>query len=280
VSNEYLKPVYQKVFDQVYPQVKNENKGVLYKVIHILLEGQESKASEICIDHGINKNASLSDDESTASDQVLMEKPNPGNQLFKKRNWLTQQMHDITLKNLNNPDMATVAWLVFIGSLLVGTWYCKEYVNSRQKKLKCDERILPSNSPPSQELTPITAALCLVVQASVFIDLKNKHQNALEDNRLSCYDVKMLIDYSSHFLCIGVEDVASIEEHLEITREEITNDSNQEVYIRIHISNGQNIIGKEVPYILKRDLPSDGKRIIQRRVSLKNLSGLEQFNHI
>lgn len=280
MANEYLETRYQKVFDIVFPQVKNENKGVLYKVIHILLEGQESKASEICIDHGINKNASLSDDESTAFDQLLIEKPNPLNQFLKQRNWLTQQMHDITLKNLNNPDMATVAWLVFIGSLLVGTWYCKEYVNSRQKKLKCDERILLSNSPSSQELPPITAALCLVVQASVFIDLKNNRRNGLEDKSLSCSEVKMLIDSCSHFLCIEIEDFASIEEHLEITTEEITNDSDQEVYIRIHISNGQNLIGKQVPYILKRDLPSDGQRIIQRYDCLKNLSGLEHFNHI
>ena len=90
----------------------------------------------------------------------------------------------------------------------------------------------------------------------------------------------MLIDSSSHFLCIKVEDVSSIEDHLETTEEEISNDSNQEVYIRIHVDKGQNLIGKQVPYILKRDLPSDGRRIIQRCCCLKNLSGLENFNHI
>jgi hypothetical protein len=178
-----------------------------------------------------------------------------------------------------NPDFGKIAWIVIIACSLVGFLVCSQYINKRKQKPTGNTTKLQP-SPSSQELPPITAALCLVVQASVFIDLRNNYPNALEDNRLSCYDVKMLIDYSSHFLCIGVEDVASIEEHLEITREEIPNDSNQEVYIRIHISNGQNIIGKEVPYILKRDLPSDGKRIIQRRVSLKNLSGLENFNHI
>jgi len=274
VSNEYLERLYKDIFDQVYPQIENQKKGVLYKVIHILLEGQESQADEICADLSIKDNAWPEDDRDVINSLIpqlrLSFSPFDNNW----QNWQNR------LNNLINPDMVIVAWIVIIACSLVGVLVCRQYINKRKQKPTDNTTKLQPNSLYSQELPPITAALCFVVQASVFIDLKNQHPNALEDNRLSCSDVKMLIDYSSHFLCIGLEDVASIEEHLEITREEITNDSNQEVYIRIHIDKGQNLIGKQVPYILKRDLPSDGQRIIQRRVSLKNLSGLEHFNHI
>lgn len=267
MANKHLETLYQEVFDQVYPQIKDQTNGVLYKVIHILLKGQESKADEICTDLSIKDNASREDDR----DLINFVIPQP--RLF------LSPFGDNWLKNIINPDMVILAWIVIIACLLVGVPVCIQYINKRKQKPTGNTTKLQP-SPPSQELPPITAALCLVVQASVFIELRNKHPNALEDNSLRCSDVKMLIDYSSHFLCVRREEVPLIEEHLEITRKEITDDSDQEVYIRIHISNGQNIIGKEVPYILKRDLPSDGQRIIQRYDCLKNLSGLEHFNHI
>ncbi len=214
MTNDYPPTPYEEAFELVYPQVKNENKGILYKVIHILIEGEESKADEICTDAGINKNASLAQDESIAYQQLLMEQPNAGNQFFKKKNWLTQKMHDIALNNLNNPDMATVAWLVFIGSLFVGLLYCNKYVNNRKQNPRGNARKLPLDPSSSQPLPAITAALCLVVPASVIIDLKNKHPNALEDNRINTSDLKMIIDNASYFLCTTKEEANSKERFL------------------------------------------------------------------
>lgn len=268
MANKHLETLYQEVFDQVYPQIKDQKNGVLYKVIHILLEEQESKADEICTDLGIKDNASREDDRDLI------------NFLIFQPRLILSPFGDNLLENIINPDMVILAWIVIIACFLVGVPVCIQYINKRKQKSTGNTTTLPPNSPSSPELPQITAALCLVVQASVFIDLRNNRQNALENKCLSCSEVKMLIDSSSHFLCIKVEDVSSIEDHLETTEEEISNDSNQEVYIRIHVDKGQNLIGKQVPYILKRDLPSDGRRIIQRCCCLKNLSGLENFNHI
>lgn len=172
MTNDYPATTYEEAFELLYPLVRNENKGILYQVIDILMEGEKSKADEICTDAGINKNATINQDESIAYKQLLMERPNAFNQLLKEKNWLTQKMQDITLDNLNNPDMATVAWLVFIGSLFVGLLYCNKYVNN-QKPKPIDNAIKePLDSSSSQPLPPITAALCLVVPASVIIDLK------------------------------------------------------------------------------------------------------------
>jgi len=278
VANEHLKTLYKDVWELVYPQVANENKGVLYKVIHILLEGEESKAYEICTNTGINKNASLNDDESIAGDQTLMEKPNPVNHFF-KQNWLKQKMQHTTLNNLNNPDMVTVAWLVFIGSILVGAGVCIQYRNNRKQNLRGNARNLQPESLQSLHPEPITAALCLVVPASVFIDLRDKHPNGFTENRLKTSDLIMLIDNASYFLCTNVNNAGSKEQFLEMTKEDIPTNSNREVYIRIHINQGQEMIDKESPYILKRNLPNYGQRIIQYGC-LRNLSGLENFNRI
>lgn len=281
MTNDYPETPYKDVFNLVYPQVKNQKNGVLYKVVHILLEAEESEADEICTDTGINKNASLNEDESIAYNQLLMEQPNAFNQILKKKNWLTQKMHDITLNNLNDPDMATVAWLVFIGSLFVGLLYCKKYVNNRKQNSRSNARKLKPDSLSSpQPLSPITAALCLIVPASVIIDLKDKHPNSLIDNRLNPSDLKMLIDSASYFLCTTTEKADSKEQLLEITNEDIPLNSNREVYMRIHIEQGQEMINKESPYILKRNLPLHGQRILQRYACLKNLSGLEKFNRV
>lgn len=280
MTNEHLETLYKDVWELVYPHVANENKGVLYKVIHILLEAEKSTADDICTATRINKNASLNDDERIAGDQLLMEKPNLLNQII-KQNWLNQKM--TKLNHPNNPDMETVVWLVFIGSLLVGAAVCIQYINrkSNARNLRGNARNLKPDSLPSLPPEPITAALCLVVPASVIIDLRDKRPNSFTDNSLEFSDLKTLIDNASYFLCTDVENAASKELVLEMaTNEDIPTNSNREVYIRIHINQGQEMIDKESPYILKRNLPNDGQRIIQKYACLRNLSGLENFNRI
>jgi hypothetical protein len=282
VINEDIETPYKDVWELVYPKVANENKGVLYQVIHILLEAEKLRAYDICTATGINKNASLSDDERIAGDQLLMEKPNPLNQFFKQKNWLTKKMDDTLRNNFNNSDMATVAWLVFIGSLLVGAAVCIQYTNkkSNARNRRGNGRNLQPDSLWQLSPEPITAALCLVVPASVFIDLRDKHPNGFTNNCLDTSDLKMLIDNASYFLCTDVNKVASKEQFLEMTSEEIPSNSNREVYIRVDINPGQEMIDKESPYILKRNLPNYGQRIIQKYACLRNLSGLENFNRI
>ncbi|MEG3905456.1 hypothetical protein QUB19_23965 [Microcoleus sp. B4-C5] len=278
VANEHLETLYKDVWELVYPQVANENKGVLYKVIHILLEAEKSTADDICTATGINKNASLNDDERIAGDQLLMEKPNTFDHYF-KQNWLNQRM--TKLNHPNNPDMQTVVWLVFIGSLLVGVFACIQYRNNRKQNLRGNARNRQPDSLPSPPPEPITAALCLVVPASVIIDLRDKRPNSFTDNSLEFSDLKTLIDNASYFLCTDVENAASKELVLEMaTNEDIPTNSNREVYIRIDINQGQEMIDKESPYILKRNLPNYGQRIIQKYACLRNLSGLENFNRI
>jgi hypothetical protein len=73
------------------------------------------------------------------------------------------------------------------------------------------------------------------------------------------------------------------QELLDRTKEDIKTVSEQrEIYVRINIDDGEDMIGKKVPYILKRNLPSNGQGIVTQLDCLKYLSvsGLENFNRI
>lgn len=271
VTNEHLVKLYKDVFDQVYPQIVNQKNGVLYKVIHILLESEQSKskADELCTCFGIKDDASLDDDR----DYIDFLIPQP--KLF------LHPFNDNLLQNVINPDMVKVAWIVIIACILVGVAVCIQYIRKPKQEPTGNARNQKPDSLQVLPPEPITAALCLVVPASVIIDLKDKHPNGFTDNRLETSDLKTLIDNASYFLCTDVNKANSKEQFLEIMpNEDIPTNSNREVYIRIHINQGQEMIDKESPYILKRNLPNYGQRIIQKYACLRNLSGLENFNRI
>ncbi|MEH1787016.1 MAG: hypothetical protein V7L23_15900 [Nostoc sp.] len=54
----------------------------------------------------------------------------------------------------------------------------------------------------------------------------------------------------------------------------------REIYIRVHIADGQEMLDKKVPYILKRNLPSHGQGVVRKIACLEDLSGLEAFNRV
>jgi hypothetical protein len=127
---------------------------------------------------------------------------------------------------------------------------------------------------PPKVAAPV--ALCLVVSASVV-------ENVRENSPIDVSSIETLIDNSLYFLCTTPEDADATWKRLEKTKEDITTLSEQrEIYVRINIANGEDMIGKKVPYILKRNLPSNGQGIVTQLACLEYLSvsGLENFNRI
>ena len=156
---------------------------------------------------------------------------------------------------------------------------CKEVVDrwSRPKKrevTKNPEILLPSDNSPTRRKNSV--ALCLVVPASVV-------ENVRKNSPIDVSGIEKLIDNSLYFLCTTPEDGDATWELLDRTDEDITTVSEQrEIYVRINIADGEDMIGKKVPYILKRNLPSNGQGIVTQLACLKYLSvyGLENFNRI
>ncbi|MDB9481654.1 hypothetical protein PN476_03380 [Dolichospermum circinale CS-537/05] len=57
-------------------------------------------------------------------------------------------------------------------------------------------------------------------------------------------------------------------------------DSKREVYIKININDGQNVINKKTRYSLKENLSENVQGYIEELKCLMDLSGLEKFNRI
>jgi len=138
---------------------------------------------------------------------------------------------------------------------------------------------LSDSSPPRQKvLKPV--ALYLVVPASEVGNLR-------ENNQINVSDIEKLIDNSLYFLCTSLENADATQQHLQqhlelTTKIFITVSEQRELYIRININNGEEMIGKKVPYILKRNLPHDGQCIVKELACIRYLSvsGLEKFNRV
>jgi hypothetical protein len=168
--------------------------------------------------------------------------------------------------------------IVVIGCLIVGTFVCVKYIEKLKKERQLGEsrKIPPLDSSPPRKKVPVPVALCLVVPASVV-------ENVRENSSIDVSGIEKLIDNSLYFLCTTPEDANATWELLDRTNEDITTVSEQrEIYVRINIADGEDMIGKKVPYILKRNLPSNGQGIVTQLACLKYLSvsGLENFNRI
>ncbi|MEH2409483.1 hypothetical protein [Nostoc sp.] len=257
--------MYNQIFEQVSPQITNQGRGVLYDVMHIILYAEQpgSKAKNICNYFGIESYATLDEDKRIV-DGVIS---NP-NDSFNPINLLR---HD--------PERE-LFWIVVIACTLAGAYSCVKYLEYIKEQKATQERGNKARNlqlaPPSQQsVTPprksLTAALCLVVSA-------NAIGNLIKNDQINVSDIEKLIDAASYFVC--TEEPDSNQLHPEITDEDIPTNSNLEVYVKIYIDEGQEMIGKKVPYILKRNLPSHGQGVVKQLACLRNLSGLEKFNRV
>jgi|GEM_PF-3927620 len=150
------------------------------------------------------------------------------------------------------------------------------------EKLGPGQRVIESDKIQSLDRTLpkqkrfIPVALCLVVPASVV-------RNVEKGDKIDVPNIKKLVDSSLYFICTIHTDANVIQELLERTKEDIRTVSEQrEIYVRININDGEEMIGKKVPYSLKINLPSEGENIVEQLACLKylSISGLEKFNRV
>ncbi len=154
-----------------------------------------------------------------------------------------------------------------------------ERPNSQEPKRKQTQGDSSNNRPalaPSPKKSSVSVALCLIVPASVVGNIRENHT-------INVSDIETLIENASYFLCTSPEEANTIQQRLKLTNEDIKDVSEQrEIYVRINIADGEDMIGKKVPYILKRNLPSNGQGTVEKLACLEYLSvsGLENFNRI
>ncbi|BAY61921.1 hypothetical protein NIES22_19880 [Calothrix brevissima NIES-22] len=74
MANNKLKELYNQVFEEVYPQIENQGRGVLYKVMQIILYKDPSIFTDICNYLAIKPSATLDDDKKIV--EGLISNPN------------------------------------------------------------------------------------------------------------------------------------------------------------------------------------------------------------
>lgn len=276
--NNQFKTLYEQVFYQIKDQIKGQN-GVLRTVIFILLDQDIKQAEELCNYFQISRKSLLDDDLSISSDIIGLFISTPNDQLQGFKDGWTQATQNFrkSFSKLEPHDMKLFQ-VVVIGCLIVGGFACIKYLDNSRKKNQLSQNIKtqePPNPPPKPK-TPQPVALCLIVPASAI-------GNLTKNSPIHITEIEQLIDKSLYFLCTSVADANIIWDVLERTEEDIkTLSEEREVYIRINIPDGEEMMGKKVPYILKRNLPSQGECMIKQLASLKYLSvsGLEKFNRV
>lgn len=282
-----IEKLYQKIFEEIYPEIKNQKKGVLSTVIYKILGADNSQAQEVCQFLKIENYALLEDDLSISADIIGLFISDPN----KRKEWWKEFLNDRIVQgkeivknarknvgsNWEGNDMKLFQ-IVVIGCLIVGAVVCIKYLEKvkKEREVRGSREIQPSDSYSPPPKIPVPVALCLVVPASVVGNLRN-------NNPINVSDIENLIDSSLYFLCTSPEDANVTQQRLELTEEDITTVSEQrEIYVRINIADGQEMMGKKVPYILKRNLPSNGQGVVKQLACLKYLSvsGLENFNRV
>jgi hypothetical protein len=277
VANEGLKAIYDKVFRKVKanPQVQGLERGLLYKVVQIILGEEQSqsqgKTREICGELNIKPSSNRDDDYKVIEDLIKT--------AFIDRQVITKfipgkdVVSDLSMKfNLSyKNEEEKMEWVVIAACILVGVYFCLQYLRDTQQKKASQEQKTESTKP--LPLSPIPAALCLVVPAKVVSGLQ-------VNTSLSSIDVEDFITNASYFLSTPPEIANSNEQKLNLTDEYISSESQRDVYLRIDTNDGRDIIDKKILYGLKSNLSPNAQFFVKQVACLKSLSGLEVFNRV
>ena len=260
--NQNTKNLYDRIFNNVYPKINGIKTGLLYKTIQIIVDEEQSltktETSKICACFGIEPNANKEEDKKNIDgllDEILI---NP----------IVRGSAKLTISGFIKGD--NMEWIFVAAAFtFVGLFYYKQ-IRDKKEQEKIKPTITATQEQPIYQ-RPIPADLCLIVPASIV-------SNFINSSNLKVEDVKHLIDNASYFLCTTVKVADSNEQYLKLTNDDISPDSRREVYIRININDGPNMIDQNMRYYLKDNLPIQAYCTVEKIACLKNLSGLEKFN--
>ena len=278
-----LKDIYNEVYYKVIREDKDildKKKGVLYSTISLLfdeyyLKDPQDKTAWLCKQLKIQNNSPIKKDLElaitilTSLEQSLipMDMPIPKSipeKGLEVKNRLAQSI-------LNDNNILLV--IVICACVLVGAYVCLKYLNrknsksARMKGQKASSPDLNIYQPVISSLQP--AVLCLIVPGNVASVLPPK---------ININQLKDLIDSASYFLCVKKDE--KVEDRLNLTNEPIPTKSQKEVFVKVELSNGMDLIGKTTRYEIKSNLNESIVCEIQTVKCLKNLSGLESFIRI
>jgi hypothetical protein len=288
MSKEQQKQNHNKILSQGKERgFKYLREGILYNLIKMILREEDSAIPQdtlkTCEYFSITNSSSIEDDYKTIDSFILqnVEDFYPPLVDFHAGELRSKAEFIYGLKQYFNQSSEIgekeMEWLVFGAISLTGIYLAQRLISKEKEELQVDREqsvgLLDIENIPIST-TPVIAILCMIVPARIASNFKR-------EKTLVHSDIEYLLDNSSYFLCVDINDVIRYEQNLkELTNEEIAPDSQKEVYIRVNITNGGNLIGKKSCFGLKNNLSVAGNFCIKKVFLLEDLSGLEQFNRV
>lgn len=267
MANEDIKKTYAQIFEKIktYPQIQGCNEGRLYNTILIILNNNRVETQEICDHFSIKPLADLD----TAFEIITQMNELSIGKLPIDRivvNGLTQKNQYFIGED------EKMEWIILAACILIGFYYSRNWLRS-SKRRNLNQQEVEATKTLTALSDRVTAALCLVVPANVAVSFS-------ADSTINTDELTYLIDNASYLRCTHPREADLSENQLAMTDAVIPPNSEREVYVRVEIDNGQDMIGNTIPYTLKTNLPSHAQCRVKQLACLMNLSGLETFTCI
>ncbi|OBQ30173.1 MAG: hypothetical protein AN483_06460 [Aphanizomenon flos-aquae MDT14a] len=263
MTNEHLEKLREDVFQNILSQIEKSENGRLYKTIKIILGEDQQQTQKICRYLGIEDDADIDKDNKIIQDLVRF----LGIPILDQDKILELGSKIVNcIDRKKNMELLIVAAFGLVGLSL----YKQQYLDKKQQS---KVNLTPLTEPPIQQpnIQSSSCAILHLIVPALIASKFNKLSNLTVDN------VTDLIENAPYFLCTEEQE----KELVETTDETIPSDSQTEVYIKIKINNGRNIIGEKIRYYLKTNLSEINRQYTLVEIAcLKNLSGLENFNRI
>jgi hypothetical protein len=277
MANDHFKTLINERFNinQIYSQIKSQKRGVLYKVIN-QLERDEVQAKKVCEYFGIETNSYIKDDFSVIYDNIgkdfldsvrkslLIDKID----IFNISSMLEKPVLTELFPKLE--EKTQMEFLIFAAFILLSGFAFVKWQSSTSSQ---PSKILPEELSVVSPNQSVPTAICLIVPASDVFGLTVGKSIINKD------EIIRLIDVSSDFLCVSQQEAENLSIDININQT-ASPDSKLDFYVRIDIPDGQNIIGKETKYVIKRDLLPDVRGKIKKLGLLESISSISSFNRI
>jgi hypothetical protein len=272
---------FDRILDEVWKEVKDLKRGVLYKTIFIL---DPQNAIHICESFGIQEFDKFNDD-IHALDRIKylsdLLNETPMKQAINLRSTGSPELETFTrgnsdnltdkLSNLlgfSNPVDLTIR-LAIIGIALI---LVALYLLNRRKQPNSQNI---STQLPDSSIAKSDATLCLVVPTK---RIDREFRNILlSEDRLTQEVTKALIDRSVYFIACENKDLDSCAGGLDLSNQPIDYDLNGDIYIELLIPLGGGTIDNDMKRMLLRNLPVNNA-IIQKVKLLNTLSNIDRFH--
>ena len=293
--NEMINELIEPLFNRIYPQIKNKEKGVLYQIIKLIIHEakleQLVNSQEIYHSFKIQESSELEDDFRIVYEiqESFLNSLIPFTHDIKRViDEIKQQLKSVIpagiLENLENVfrnncsqteakkqmKILTLAAVFLIGLAVVGVL------------------VLPNkNKPSSSKAIPASTAICLALPAFAVFGLKQREMTSeqviddLAEEEIARDKIIELVEAATEFLCVKADEQIV----MKTTNQEVKPDSQLKFYIRIHIEipSENDIVKEKTKYGIKdnlRNLHPDTKGKIIQLGRLTDPSNLPSFNRI